>query len=682
MRERKVGGQAKRKPLSQDDRLRQGFSHVRDRPKRGGAQTAAKACVFPRTFERRETMEAIKFEDVYFSYDEGDKASFSLNGIKLSVQEGEFLAVLGHNGSGKSTLARLADGLLSPSSGKITVLGIDACDGKNIFEVRKNVGIVFQNPDNQTVASIVEDDIAFGPENVGVPREEIGERIAFALDAVGMSEFRHSTPARLSGGQKQRIAIAGVLALKPKIMILDESTAMLDPRGRKEVMDVVLRLNKQERITVLLITHFTEEALLADRAVVMNRGEIVMQGAPSEILCREEELETFNLALPRPVALCRALREGGLAVRDALSPEEIAEEIFSALPESAFAVSPSERENEAATEKRQTDSPLGEGGVACENLTYTYNAGSPFSSQALKGVDIRIDTGEFFGIIGHTGSGKSTFVQHLNALIKLPTAEKKYKPKKLKKGQMPPPKIRLEVGGFDLTDKRTNFRELRSKVGMVFQYPEYQLFAETVFADVAFGLKNFSSSPLSAEDTKKAVREALETVGLNYDEIKERSPFELSGGQKRRVAIAGVIVTKPQILVLDEPAAGLDPLGKREIMQLLHKIHKEWCKTVIIVSHDMDEISENCTRAAVFSEGKVVAEDVPARLFSRSELLASLGLDVPFTAKITEALKERGVRIDSDFTMEDFVKKTLYLAGLGKASAPSSEAEKGGDANA
>lgn len=301
--------------------------------------------------------------------------------------------------------------------------------------------------------------------------------------------------------------------------------------------------------------------------------------------------------------------------------------------------------------------------IQTKNLSHIYSPSTPFEQVALDNINLDIRKGEILGIIGHTGSGKSTFIQHLNGLLKPSSGE-----------------ILFEGENIHKSKEFTRF--VRFNVGLVFQYPEYQLFAETVFADVAFGLKNFSSSPLSAEDTKKAVREALETVGLNYDEIKERSPFELSGGQKRRVAIAGVIVTKPQILVLDEPAAGLDPLGKREIMQLLHKIHKEWCKTVIIVSHDMDEISENCTRAAVFSEGKVVAEDVPARLFSRSELLASLGLDVPFTAKITEALKEHGVRIDSDFTMEDFVKKTLYLAGLGKASAPSSEAEKGGDANA
>lgn len=296
--------------------------------------------------------------------------------------------------------------------------------------------------------------------------------------------------------------------------------------------------------------------------------------------------------------------------------------------------------------------------IQAENLTFTYSPSSPFASYALKGVFLTIEEGEFFGIIGHTGSGKSTFVQHLNALLKVPSAEKKYKPKKLKKGETPPPQIVLKVGDYDLTDKKTDFKELRSKVGMVFQYPEYQLFAENVFEDVAFGLKNFRPE-MTKEEVERAVEDALTIVGLDYAEIKDRSPFDLSGGQKRRVAIAGVIVTKPEVLVLDEPAAGLDPLGKKEIMELLHKLHREWCKTVIFVSHDMDEISENCTRAAVFSEGQVKFVDTPKNLFQREDELRQLGLDVPLTAKLTALLREKGIVIDSDYTKRDFCEKVL-----------------------
>ena len=279
--------------------------------------------------------------------------------------------------------------------------------------------------------------------------------------------------------------------------------------------------------------------------------------------------------------------------------------------------------------------------IVAQDLTYTYNAKSPFASQALCGVTLTIEEGEFFGIIGHTGSGKSTFVQHLNALIRLTGGS-------------------LKVGEYDLADKKCNFLELRSKVGMVFQYPEYQLFAETVEKDVMFGLKNFAKD-MKEEEMKAAVREALEIVELNYAEIKDKSPFELSGGQKRRVAIAGVIVTKPEVLILDEPAAGLDPLGKKEVMQLLHAIHGKWCKTIVIVSHDMDEISENCTRAAVFADGKVVMEGKPHELFKKGATLVSLGLDVPVTAKICMLLKERGIEIDTDFSTEDFTAKVLAL---------------------
>lgn len=279
--------------------------------------------------------------------------------------------------------------------------------------------------------------------------------------------------------------------------------------------------------------------------------------------------------------------------------------------------------------------------IVAKGLTYTYNPKSPFASQALKGVDLTIEEGEFFGIIGHTGSGKSTFVQHLNALIRLTGGA-------------------LSVGEYDLSDKKCNFIELRSKVGMVFQYPEYQLFAETVEKDVEFGLKNFRKD-MTETERADAVREALETAGLDYQRVRNKSPFELSGGQKRRVAIAGVIVTKPEVLILDEPAAGLDPLGKKELMELLHTIHGGWCKTVVIVSHDMDEIAENCTNAAVFSEGEVVLKGKPSEIFSHSQKLFSLGLDVPVTARCALLMKERGISVSTDFTCDDFADKVLAL---------------------
>ena len=589
---------------------------------------------------------AVTLENVSFSYSED--SPFALKGVSLKVKRGEFVAVLGHNGSGKSTLARLVCGLLTADKGKVTVWGYDPADRNQLAKVREHAGVVFQNPDNQMVASIVEDDIAFGPENLGIAREEIGKRIEWSLKAVGMEAYREATPTRLSGGQKQRIAVAGVLAIKPDVLILDESTAMLDPRGRREVTEVAARLNREEGMTVILITHFMDEALLADRAIVMNKGEIALEGSPEEIFEKGEELESYNLSLPEIGSICNKIRAAGFDLADCLQPATLAREIKEQADKYGFRLR-SQGHIPAPIEKN------GENGwdIDVENLSFTYSAKSPFATKALKGVNLHISEGEFFGIIGHTGSGKSTLVQHLNALIKLPKAGKHYKKPKVKKGQTPPPESKITIGGYDLSDKKCDFQSLRADVGMVFQYPEYQLFAETVGQDVAFGLKNFKKN-LSKEEVEQAVKESLMAVGLDYDEVHDKSPFDLSGGQKRRVAIAGVIVTKPKILVLDEPAAGLDPVGKRDIMALLHSLHGDWCKTVIIVSHDMDEIAENCTRACVVSDGVIFDCAPPAELFRRAEELYALGLDIPTTAKILREMKALGLDLQCELTSQGF----------------------------
>lgn len=284
--------------------------------------------------------------------------------------------------------------------------------------------------------------------------------------------------------------------------------------------------------------------------------------------------------------------------------------------------------------------------IDVKNLTYVYSENSrDLSVKALDGVSLTINEGEFFGIIGQTGSGKTTFVQHLNGLIKLDKD----------KGE-------IIIGEFLLHDKKCDFKALRSKIGMVFQYPEHQLFAETVFDDVAFALKNFEKN-LTESEREERVRQAIELVGLNYQKVKEKSPFELSGGQKRRVAIAGVIVSRPEILVLDEPAAGLDPVGKRDFLRLLHSLHKNFVKTIIIVSHDMNLVAEHCTKTAVFSHGKICAVGTPKEIFSNYELIENLSLDLPTTAKVVKELKQKGVDIDCDLTIKDFVRAVKQKGG-------------------
>lgn len=275
--------------------------------------------------------------------------------------------------------------------------------------------------------------------------------------------------------------------------------------------------------------------------------------------------------------------------------------------------------------------------IVTENLSYTYGEKSKgLEVKALSGVSLTIEDGEFFGIIGKTGSGKTTFVQHLNGLIRVQKNAG-----------------RVIVGEYDLSDKKCDMKSLRAKIGMVFQYPEYQLFAETVKEDVAFGLKNFFPD-LGEKETEERVKTALNLVGLDYDRYKDKSPFELSGGQKRRAAIAGVIVTRPEVLVLDEPAAGLDPVGKREFISLLKRLHGEFVKTIVIVSHDMNLVAENCTRAAVFSHGQIIAEGTPKDVFERENAVKE-GLELPVTAYLARELNARGYKISvSDLTVNGF----------------------------
>lgn len=286
--------------------------------------------------------------------------------------------------------------------------------------------------------------------------------------------------------------------------------------------------------------------------------------------------------------------------------------------------------------------------IDVRNLTYIYSEKSKdFAVKALDDVSLLVEEG-IFGVIGHTGSGKSTFIQHINGLIKLQKNRGK-----------------ITVGEFDLADKKCNFKNLRSKVGMVFQYPEYQLFAETVKEDVGFALKNFYPD-LKEDEMEERIKSAIETVGLNYGAVKNRSPFELSGGNKRRVAIAGVIVANPEVLILDEPVAGLDPKGKNEFMSLIHTLREKVVKTVVIVSHDMNLIAEHCEKAAIFSHGKIYAKGTPAEIFADAGDVVGLGLELPLVIKLKNALGKNGVNLDCGVSEKSFIDAAAKVFGGGK----------------
>ena len=591
----------------------------------------------------------IDISNLRFTYDGAD---FALGGVSTHVAHGEFLCILGGNGSGKSTLAKHLNALLVPDEGSVVVDGMDTADDANVYLVRKTCGMVFQNPDDQLVASLVEDDVAFGPENLGFEPDELRRRVTQALGDVGLSGFeRHETHA-LSGGQKQRVAIAGVLAMEPQVLVLDEASAMLDPRGRAGLMRVVRELHERG-MTIVMITHFMEEAAQADRVVVMERGQAVMEGTPDEVLLETERLERLNLEVPFAAQLSLKLRAAGVEVAPTVNPEELAEEVL-ARAAAAGALGNAAGAGRAGGGATVAPlSPLADGDakgaedtgalIEFDRVSFTYDAAeakrqrkrggaqeqrqakwgnSPDSLWAVRDVSFAVRPGEFFGIAGHTGSGKSTLIQHMNGILR-------------------PTSGRVLVEGRDIAAKDSD-ANVRGTIGVVFQYPEHQLFAETVYKDVAFGPRNLG---FSEEEVRKRVEDALSRVGLDAAEISEKSPFELSGGQQRRVAFAGVLAMDPKVLVLDEPAAGLDPASRKSFLGMISRLHKDGL-TVVMVSHSMDDLAAMCDRVAVMNEGKLLGVGKPAELFLHAEELKTVGLGTTAAQSFATALGAGGLTID------------------------------------
>ena len=624
----------------------------------------------------------IECRGVSFSY---DGAVPALDGVDLNIEDGEFFCILGGNGSGKSTFAKHLNALLQSDAGTVRINGMDASDPELVYDIRSTAGMVFQNPDDQLVATLVEDDVAFGPENLGVPSAQIAQRVREALKGVGLVGFeRHETHA-LSGGQKQRVALAGVLAMEPRVLILDEASSMLDPRGRKGLMKVCHALHERG-MTIVMITHFMEEAAEADRVAVFRAGRVAMLGTPEEILTRADELEQLNLDMPascslgmalsaRGVPVCAQVREadmvaeisrlyagrGDADVADAVqvswanaanvacvAAERCASQPVIELSHVSYSYSLSARERRR-WRKRAADSTQGQRQAKWGN--------DPNSPWALRDVSLTVHRGEFLGLAGHTGSGKSTLVQHLNGLIR-------------------PQEGSVHALGLDLSQKK-DAAAVKAKVGVVFQYPERQLFAETVAQDVAFGPHNLG---LSQDEVARRVESSLARVGLDLAAIGDKSPFDLSGGQQRRVAFAGVLAMEPEVLVLDEPMAGLDPAARKDFLQLVGRLHREGL-TVVMVSHSMDDLAQCCDRVVVMNEGAVFAEGAPAQVFARADELKSIGLGVPAAQRMALALAWAGVplRLDRLYTVESLADELATLLSSGSrelAHAPSASARK------
>lgn len=598
----------------------------------------------------------IECRGISFSYDGTAKA---LDGIDLNIEDGEFFCILGGNGSGKSTFAKHLNALLQPDAGTVRIAGMDASDPELVYDIRSTAGMVFQNPDDQLVATLVEDDVAFGPENLGVPSAQIAQRVRDVLKAVGLVGFeRHETHA-LSGGQKQRVALAGVLAMEPRVLILDEASSMLDPRGRQGLMKACRALHDRG-MTIVMITHFMEEAAEADRVAVFRAGRVAMLGTPEEILTRADELAQLNLDMPASCCLGRSLRAKGVPVCAQVREADMVSDIAQAYTERSgldIAEQPSASDSHVLDNGSSAADGIGasEPVIEISHLSHSYSLSArerrrwrkrsatadasskqalwgndPNSPWALRDVSLTVRRGEFLGLAGHTGSGKSTLVQHLNGLIR-------------------PQEGSVCALGLDLSNKK-DAAAVKAKVGVVFQYPERQLFAETVAQDVAFGPRNLG---LPQDEVARRVASSLARVGLDLAAIGDKSPFELSGGQQRRVAFAGVLAMEPEVLVLDEPMAGLDPAARGDFLGLIDRLHREGL-TVVMVSHSMDDLANCCDRIVVMNEGAVFAEGTPAQVFAHADELKSIGLGVPAAQRMALALAKAGVPLRRDrlYTVE------------------------------
>ena len=532
--------------------------------------------------------------------------SVALDDVTLEVCRGERVCVLGANGSGKSTLASVICGLLAPDEGDVELAGHAVCTGgvpdlAAYRDARRQLGLVFQNPDDQIVTSVVADDVAFGPENLGVPRAQISVRVARELRRVAMEKYAHADPSRLSGGQRQRVCIAGALAMEPAVLVLDEPSSLLDVRGRAAIMRVMGRL-AAAGATLVHVTHFMDEALAADRVVVMQHGHVALEGTPDEVFAAKnaQVIEALGLEMPFEARLAVALRQAGAAGGAIAAPG-----------------TPSDEKPAACAACAHTAEPLA---ILARDLGFSYGP----DAQALDGVSLKVPVRATTAIVGQTGSGKSTLLRLLCGLEAADAGS-------------------LTVCGINAATKRGR-RQVRRAVGYVMQHPERQLFAQTVAEDVAFGPRN---QGLSAAEVEGRVAHALDLVGLA--DRRDASPFELSGGQQRLAAIAGVLAMEPELLVLDEPTAGLDPRGRARLRTLMADLAAHGV-TLLQVTHSMEDAAR-ADHVVVLDQSHVLAAGTPAEVFcpaNEPQLTAvGLGLPRPLAYACEHALDARPLTLEA-----------------------------------
>ena len=564
------------------------------------------------------------------------RSILALDQISLKLREGQSVAILGSNGSGKTTLIKLLNALLVPAAGRVVVDGLDTGDKGTHKSVRQKVGMVFQNPDNQIISTSVEREIAFGLENLALPYEEMRIRVERALKYFNLEQYRNHPPHKLSGGEKQKVALAAVLSMRPKYLVLDEPTSLLDPLGRDEVISLIRMLCDEQNVTVIHVTQFPEEAAILDRVLVMDQGRIVLDGPPLEVFRQDDRLNEIGLGVPFPMRITSALRKKGWSgLGESLNMDALVDDIVLNIKEGrpgskGLATNHGPRTTEDGCGGRSTVDGSRDSQIVLDQVTYLYDQGLPTQRKALDGVSLEIKKGEFIGLIGPTGSGKSTLAQHLNGLL-LPSSGE------------------ILIEGKSTKDKAVDLKKIRQKVGLVFQFPELQLFEETVYDDIAFGPKNLG---LPQSEINQRVRESMRSVGLDFDQFAFRSPFHLSGGEQRKVAIAGILALGPEILVLDEPTCGLDVKSTGEIKGLLQQLNSEGV-TVVLISHNMDLIAETAHKIILLDQGKLLTYCDKRELFQDANRVKSIGLDLPQVVELSSRVTSKGVAIGKDAFSEE-----------------------------
>ncbi len=557
-------------------------------------------------------MAFIEFRDVSYSYP-GQKRP-ALQNISFSLEKGRHLAVVGGNGSGKSTLTRLITGLVSPDSGTVVVDGKETSLKKNHRHIRTRAGLVFQNPSTQIVATVVREDAAFGPENLALDSAEIRERVAKSLEDNSLSPLAKRETHMLSAGQQQRLALAGILAMGTGCLILDEAESMLNPAGRNQLNRLLDDLHSRG-YTIIRITHFMEQASRAQDLLLLHEGRLVSFGTPRLFLDSIDRLESWSLKPSSLQSLGHRLSPVFPGSEAVLKEEEMIALLK--------ASSPVDSGRSAVEPAGETVTP-GDVIMELKGVSRAYGAKGPSPVQALKNVSFSLRRGESVALMGTTGSGKSTFMQTLNSLLLPDSGE-------------------IRILGENPLDRKCDLQALRSRVGLVMQQPEKQLFAALVGDDVAFGPQQMG---IKGRELSIRVWGALEQVGLDFKEFKDRPVRAMSGGQKRKAALAGVLAMKPEVLLLDEPTAGLDPLSSDNLEAILQDLHKEGL-TLLTVTHSVEQALRISNRLLVFREGELVYDGGTAEFF-RSTNPGEYGLDLPLSARIGGALNLNPLPVTPD----------------------------------